>query len=64
WAAFREAWTELDGPPDLPACFDATVPSVSTWGLILMMLTLVTSGTLILARRRGDSHLALPGVSQ
>ncbi len=52
WDQFVLAWTSPDDPPGFPPCAGA-IPTVSEWGLVLMTLLLLTTGTMVL--RRGDT---------
>ncbi len=51
WGQFRyDAWTEGDPLPFSPTCQE-DIPAASEWGLVVLTLLLLTSGTLILRPR-------------
>jgi len=52
WEGFQAAWTAGGSPPELEACGPPPpIPTVSTWGLIVLSLLTMTAGMLILRRR-------------
>ncbi len=49
WEAFQAAWTAPGDPPVLPACIGSPpIPAVSAWGLAVMVLLVLSAGTLVL----------------
>jgi len=51
WVLFQQAWTEPIPPPEFAAC-SGSIPTVSEWGLSVMVLLLTTLGTLVLRTRQ------------
>lgn len=57
WDQFVLAWTEPGDPPAAPASCSAAIPAVSDWGFVAMTLLVLTTGTVVLARRRTNVAL-------
>ncbi len=51
WNACESAWTGAADPTVPAACFVEPIPAVSTWGMGVMVLTLLCCGTIILRGR-------------
>ena len=51
WDAFDAAWTGA-GNPTAPAACAPPIPAVSTWGLAVLGLLVLTVGSVMIARRR------------
>jgi carboxypeptidase D len=56
WVQFLLAWTVPDEPPTLAACAQ-TIPTVSAWGMLIMVLLVWTMGTIIVRLRILDRRL-------
>ncbi|MCH8146976.1 MAG: hypothetical protein IH987_03155 [Planctomycetes bacterium] len=50
WDAFDAAWTGAGNPTVPAACFVPPIPAVSTWGMMVTLLTLLSCGTIIIRR--------------
>ncbi len=59
WYLFRRGWTAPAEPPTPHFC-TAAVPTVSTWGLAIMTLALLATGTLTI-RTRQQTRIPPPG---
>jgi hypothetical protein len=50
--AFQTAWTAGGTPPKLPQCASGPIPTVNTWGVVMIALALTTAATVISRRRQ------------
>jgi hypothetical protein len=50
WEAFQLTWTDPDDPPPLAPCDLNPIPAVYDWGVVLMTLLLLTTGTILFRR--------------
>ena len=55
WSQFVFAWNAYGEPPLFPPC-DAAVPALSEWGVVVMTLLVLVTGSLILAPHRPVSY--------
>ncbi|MCH7726441.1 MAG: hypothetical protein IH991_08195, partial [Planctomycetes bacterium] len=52
WDAFDAAWTGAGNPTEPAACAAPPIPAVSTWGMMVTVLTLLSCGTIMIRRRK------------
>ncbi len=55
WGRFTSAWTAPGDPPTFRPCADIPIPTTSQWGLLGMVLLILATGTMILARQRSKA---------
>ena len=58
WAQFLLAWTGPGDPPEYVACLPG-IPAVSEWGLAVLTLLMLTTGTVLLTGRRESVGIAV-----
>ena len=54
WAQFSLVWTEGGQPPLLSQCSDASIPTVSQWGLVTLTILLLTAATIVIRQTRPE----------
>jgi len=47
WAAFKAAWTGSGSPPINVACGEGAIPAVSEWGVVVLMLMILSTATIL-----------------
>ena len=60
WGQFVLAWTDPGQPPQLSQCLTASIPAVSQWGVIVLVLALLAGGTVVI---RAKEHRQAVGES-
>ncbi len=51
WTEFEAAWTEGGAPPPFAECLLTSVPTVSAWGALAMVLTIIVAATILMRSR-------------
>jgi hypothetical protein len=59
WDRFLREWTGPGLPPGHPQC-TLPIPAVSEWGVIIMILLLLVSGTIVFEKRLATAQRVSP----
>ena len=52
WGRFKQFWMGASSPPILEVC-DGAIPAIAEWGMAVMLLLLLTTGTIVFTSRAG-----------